>query len=77
MFMRRTLVLLAVGVSVGLAGAVGVGKLLESFLVGAGPYNPLTLAAIAAVLTAVAAAASYWPAQRATQLDPVAALRRD
>ena len=77
MFMRRTLVLLAVGVSVGLAGAVGVGKLLESFLVGAGPYDPLTLAAIAAVLTAVAAAASYWPAQRATQLDPVAALRGD
>jgi len=75
MFMRRMLVLLSVGVTVGLAGAVGVGKLLESFLVGAGPYDPITLTAIAALLSVVAAAASFWPAQRATRLDPVAALR--
>ena len=75
LFMRRMLVLLSVGVTVGLAGAVGVGKLLESFLVGAGPYDPITLGAIAALLSVVAAAASFWPAQRATRLDPVAALR--
>jgi predicted permease len=75
LFMRRMLVLLGVGVSVGLAGAVGVGKLLESFLVGAGPYDPITLTAIAALLAAVATAACFWPAQRATRLDPVAALR--
>ena len=75
LFMHRMLVLLGVGVSVGLAGAVGVGKLLEGFLVGAGPYDPVTLAMIAALLSAVAAAACFWPAQRATRLDPVAALR--
>jgi len=39
------------------------------------PYDPVTFSLVALALVAVAAMASYWPARRATRVDPVAALR--
>ncbi len=72
---RRGLVHLAIGMLVGMPGAVGVGLLLRSLLVQTTAWDPTTLIGIAALLAAVAIAACYWPARHATRLDPVVALR--
>ena len=66
---------LAIGLAIGTAGALGVGKLLASLLVQTGTRDPVTLASIVALLTIVSLAACFWPARRATRLDPVSALR--
>ena len=75
LILRRSLVQMAIGLVLGLAGAVGVGMLLQSLLVQTGSRDPVTLVSIAAILLAVSSAACFFPARRATQLDPVAALR--
>jgi predicted permease len=75
LFVRGSLVHLAIGLTIGLAGAIGVGAILKSVLVQTGPRDPVTLATIVLVLVAVALMASYWPARRATKLDPLKALR--
>ena len=74
---RRGLVQLAIGLSLGLAGALGVGQLLQSLLVQTGTRDPVTLVSIVSLLMVVSIGASFWPARRATRLDPVAALRND
>jgi putative ABC transport system permease protein len=74
---RRGLVQLSIGLALGLAGAMGVGQLLQSLLVQTGTRDPLTLISIASLLMVVSIGASFWPARRATRLDPVAALRND
>jgi ABC-type antimicrobial peptide transport system permease subunit len=66
---------LAIGLPVGVAGAFGVGKLLQSLLVQTSSRDPLTIGAIAAVMVVVSVAACFWPARKATKLDPVIALR--
>jgi predicted permease len=75
LILRGALWQLAIGLTAGLAGAFGVGRLLESILVKTGSRDELTLLAIAAVLTVVSLAACFWPARRATRLDPLKALR--
>ena len=74
---RRGLVQLGIGLTIGLAGAMGVGQLLQSLLVQTGTRDPLTLVSIVLLLMAVSVGASFWPARRATRLDPVAALRNE
>jgi putative ABC transport system permease protein len=74
---RRGLIHLAIGMAIGMPGALAVGRLLQSLLVQTTPWDPATLGGIAALLTVVAIAACYWPAQRATRLDPVVALRHE
>jgi putative ABC transport system permease protein len=73
--MRRSLIQLAVGVPLGVAGAFGVGRLLQSLLVQTSARDPLTIGAIAVLMIIVSLAACFWPARRATRLDPVSALR--
>ena len=75
LFVKRTLLPLGMGLGIGLAGALGVGRLLQTFLIQTSPTDPMTLAGIAVLLTAVSSAACFFPARRATRLDPVAALR--
>jgi putative ABC transport system permease protein len=75
LFLRRTLLQLALGLAIGLAGAIGVGQLIRGLLVRTSAADPLTFAAIVIVLVAVTAAACFIPARRATRLDPAAALR--
>ena len=75
LFLRRGLMQLGIGVIVGVAGAFGVGRLLQSLLIGTSPRDPVTIGSIVAILVIVGAAACAWPARRATRLDPVVALR--
>jgi predicted permease len=72
---RRAFVQLAIGLAIGMPGAFGVGRVLQSLLVQTSPSDPTTLISIAMLLIAVAVSACYWPARRATRLDPLAALR--
>ena len=75
LFVKASLLPLGIGLGMGLAGALGVGRLLQSFLIQTSPTDAMTLVGIAVVLTAVSAAACVFPARRATRLDPVTALR--
>jgi predicted permease len=77
LMMRQALWQLAIGLPIGIAGAFGVGRLLKSVLAQTNGNDPLTVVGIAAVMMAVSIAACFWPARRATLLDPVAALRND
>jgi len=63
------------GVVLGLAGAFVVARFLTSMLYGVGMYDPATFLGVAALLIAVALAASYIPARRAMRVDPIVALR--
>jgi len=75
--LKRSLVQLAVGLPIGIAGAFGVGRLLQSLLVQTSARDPVTLVGIALMMIGVSLAACFWPARRATRLDPVVALRYD
>jgi putative ABC transport system permease protein len=73
--LRSGVVLTSVGVAVGLAGAAVLTRSLSTMLFGLTPLDAWTYAAVAATLIVVAAIASAVPARRATQVDPVVALR--
>jgi putative ABC transport system permease protein len=75
--MGRALLQLAIGLPIGIAGAFAVGQLMQSVLAQTSGRDPLTIAAIAVVMGVVSLAACFWPARRATRLDPVAALRNE
>jgi len=69
--------LVGVGVVTGLAGALGVSRLVQSLLFQVSPTDPLTLAGVCVLLLTVATLAGYLPAQRAARIDPVEALRAE
>ena len=71
----RTLVLAGVGVVIGATVSLGASRLLRSLLFGVGPTNVMSFAATAVVLVAVSALAGFLPARRASQTDPMEALR--
>ena len=64
-----------VGVGVGLVGSILLTRFLSRMLYGVTAHDPLTLAAVASLLTLVALAASYLPAMKAMRVDPMIALR--
>jgi len=69
--------LAAIGLGVGLVGALGVTRVVRSLLFGVTPTDPVSFAGITVFLTLVAAVASWLPARRAMGVDPIVALRRD
>ncbi len=77
LILRLALGQLALGLTIGIAGAFGVGQLLQSLLVQTSPTDPTTLLSIVALLLSVAVAACLWPARRAARLDPMMALRHE
>jgi putative ABC transport system permease protein len=64
-----------IGVAIGVGLALGVARLISSFLFGVKPTDPLTYAAVAVGLGGVALLACYIPARRAIKVDPIVALR--
>ena len=72
---NQGLFLTALGIAIGLAGAAGLTRFLQSQLFGVAPTDPVTFAAVPALLAAVALLACYVPARRATRVDPMVALR--
>ena len=75
LFLKRSLLQLTIGLTIGLGAALAAGQLLQSMLVQTSARDPLTLAAIVVLLIAVSLAACLGPARRATRLDPLDALR--
>jgi predicted permease len=69
--------LAAIGIVVGVGGALIATRALRTMLFGVGPGDPATFGIVVAALVTTAAIASYVPARRATRVDPVEALRAD
>jgi putative ABC transport system permease protein len=65
----------AIGIVIGVAGALGLTRFLQSLLYGVQPTDPPTFMAVLLLLVSVSVAASYLPAKRAMRVDPMAALR--
>jgi predicted permease len=77
MFVRQGLLLAGVGAALGLTAAAGLTRLMSSLLFGVTALDPVTYAAVSALLIAAAVIASYLPARRAMAIDPVEALRAE
>ncbi len=77
LFVRRGLVVVGVGVGIGLVGAVGFTRLMQSLLFGISPLDPIAFIAMPVLLAAAAMLASYLPARRAASVDPVETLRAE
>jgi ABC-type antimicrobial peptide transport system permease subunit len=75
LILKRGMIQLGIGLTIGLAGAFGVGRLLASLLVQTGPTDPVTLVSITFLLVGVGVTACLLPARQATRLNPVTALR--
>jgi len=73
--LRGGMLLLAAGFAIGLAGALGLARLLSTLLFGVGAWDALTLSAVACVLACAGLFACYVPARRAARVDPMVALR--
>ena len=69
--------LTALGLLIGLIGAVALSHSLANFLYGLSPFDPLTFAGVMATLAAVSLAACLVPAWRAARVDPMIALRSE
>ena len=68
-------IMIAIGGVLGIASALGLGKVLQSLLFGLQSHDAAVFALSLVVLAAVAFGASYVPVQRASRVDPVEALR--
>jgi len=75
MVLRQGLILAMAGVAIGMAGAFGATRLMRSLLFGTSFTDPVTYAAVICLLITVALSACYIPARRASQVDPMVALR--
>jgi putative ABC transport system permease protein len=67
--------LTAIGLTIGVAGALVLGRVMSGLLFGVTPTDPVAIAGAATVVTLVAFGACYLPARRGMRVDPVAALR--
>jgi putative ABC transport system permease protein len=74
--LRQGMALVAVGIALGIAGALALTRLMSGLLFGVAATDPLTYLSVPAALLLVTFAASYLPARRAARLDPQQALRR-
>ncbi len=77
MVLRESTWIALTGITVGLAGALALTRLVKSMLYGISPNDPLSIAAAAAALLLVALASSWIPARRAARVQPMDALRHE
>jgi predicted permease len=75
--LKGSLAVVSIGVVIGIAGAVGAGRLLASLLFGVPPYDALILAIAAIALAATGFLANWLPARRASRVDPMVSLRSE
>jgi predicted permease len=77
MVLRQVLVLAAVGLAIGVPTALGISRLVESFLFGVKPNSPAALVLAVAILLGAVLVAGYVPARRASRIDPMTAVRHE
>ena len=77
LFVGHGLKLVAIGLTLGIAAAMSLTRLMSTLLFGVGPMDPVTYVSVSLVLGTVALVATYLPARRASRVDPVVALRTD
>jgi macrolide transport system ATP-binding/permease protein len=77
MVLREVFALAAVGLAIGMPAAFAASKLVESFLFGMKPNDPLALTLAVAILLCAALVAGWVPARRASRIDPMIALRQE
>ena len=75
--LRNGLKLAGIGLALGLLAALGLTRFLRGLLYGVPTFDPVSFAAVAAVLIGVGILACWWPAHRAAKVDPVVALRSE
>jgi ABC-type antimicrobial peptide transport system permease subunit len=75
LILRQGMLLVGIGVAIGIAASVLVGRALSTLLFNVSPLDPISLTAASVVLMLVALAACYLPARRASRVDPLVALR--
>lgn len=75
LIVSRSMAWVLAGIALGVAGSIGLTRLLGGLLYGVRPTDPLVLATVSLVLAGVALLASYVPARRASKVDPMVALR--
>lgn len=77
LLLGQGMVLAGLGIGIGIAGSLGLTRLLKSYLYRVEPTDPIALSSTALLLGVVAMLASYIPARRATKVDPLIALRHE
>jgi predicted permease len=77
LFVRRGMLVTGIGVAIGLAGAAGSSRLMQSLLFGISPLDPITFVAMPVVLAVTTLLATYVPARRALAVDPVETMRAE
>jgi ABC-type antimicrobial peptide transport system permease subunit len=75
MVLKESLLLLGIGVVLGLGATLAAGRAIRSMLFELSPSDPLTLAGSVVVIAVVVMLAAWFPARRATRVDPMVALR--
>ena len=75
--LKRGFTLVAIGIAIGLVGTAAITRLLAALLFGVTPHDPATIAIVMLLFAAVALLACGIPARRATQVDPMVALRHE
>jgi len=75
MVLGQSLLPVLLGLLAGVVASVALGRVMGSLLFGVRAWDPVTISGVAAMLLAVAAAATYVPMHRATHVDPASALR--
>jgi ABC-type antimicrobial peptide transport system permease subunit len=77
MILRQVAVVAAAGLAIGVPIALGASRLVESFLFGMKPNDPLAILWAVAILASATLVAGYMPARKASRIDPVTALRQE
>lgn len=73
--LKQGIILALIGVGIGLAGAIGLSRVLTSLLYGISATDPVTFILVALIIIAVALLACFFPARKATKVDPITAMR--